>query len=55
MSNLQKIWELYNDYVNQSLMFDDPVDEILGFDEWAEAHHGTARHEADEFLQGVAA
>lgn len=51
MTTLQQIWELYNKYVNDCLMFEDVPEEILGFDEYADLHHGVERSVADTFLQ----
>lgn len=55
MSKLQKILELYHDHVHNCLTFDDPAEEIMGFDEYAEIHHGVAREEANEFFYAEAA
>jgi hypothetical protein len=35
-------------------MFDDPVEEILGFDEYAELHHGIEKEKANEFFYAAA-
>lgn len=55
MSKLERILELYHEYVNSSLMFDDPAEEILGFDEYANLHHGVPKEEANEFFYAAAA
>lgn len=49
-ARLQAIWEAYNDYVSHCLMFDDPAEEIAGFDEWAELHHGITKEAANEHM-----
>lgn len=55
MSISPKLLELYHDYVQSCLMFDDPVEEIAAFDEWAHLHHGVSRNEANEFFYAAAA
>jgi hypothetical protein len=54
MSKLEKILELYHDYVHHCLSFDDSPEEILGFDEYAERHHGVNKEEANEFFYACA-
>ncbi len=54
MSKLSKILDLYHDYVHHCLSFDDPVEEIAGFDEWANLHHGVSREEANDFFYASA-
>lgn len=54
MSALEKVLEFYHDYVNNCLMFDDPVEEILGFDEYAELHHGIDKEKAQFFFYNKA-
>ena len=50
MSKLLGIWNKYHDYVNHCLGFDDSPEEIMGFDDWAELHHGVSREEANQFM-----
>lgn len=50
MNRLEKLLALYHDYVHSCLMYDDPVEEIMGWDQWANLHHGVAKEEADEYL-----
>lgn len=51
---LQRVLELYNEYVNSCLLFDDPTDEIRGFDEYAQ-DFGYSKDEANEFFYKAAA
>lgn len=55
MYSLHRILELFHDYVQSCLMFDDPAEEIMGFDEYAELHHGISREVANEFFYSAAA
>lgn len=54
MTTLERILEFYHEYVNSCLMFDDPASEIMGFDEYADLHHGVSRDEANDFFYKAA-
>ena len=48
--SLEKVWELFNEYVNNELMFDSPAEEILGFPEWTEAHYGIPKDQSEQWF-----
>ena len=47
---LMRIWDQFNEYVSNELMFDSPPHEILGFSEWAEAHFGVSKEESIDWF-----
>jgi hypothetical protein len=49
-SSLEKVWEKFNDYVSDALMFDNTPSEIAGFPEWAEMHYGVSQEDATNWF-----
>lgn len=49
-TSLTRIWDQFNEYVSNELMFDSPPEEILGFPEWAEAHYGVEKNKTEEWF-----
>lgn len=55
LPSMMEVWEKFNEYVSNELMYDESPSEILGFPEWAEAHFGVSQEVATNwFCQNAA-
>jgi hypothetical protein len=48
--SLGKVWEKFNEYVSNELMYDNSLSEISGFPEWAEMHFGIDQEAATDWF-----